>query len=804
MSSLGLEKRWAFYDSHSLDDIARNNVHEGDLTYCRGAVIEVLETTNEQWALGLCQGRLGLFPLQHTGRGPFVLALKDYKARNVRELSYMKGNIMPATLSRDPSMYTVFRNMSYGECSRAHFQTVDYRSSTEERRGDPQKYYQYSTLSTGHIRLAYVTSEDVERFVACDKQSLFITIRHVPLDEIKIAGALSYCWGDPSDKTPIFANGKLLYIPSTLWRAIRWQYPQHGLSTYSLMDPKEHDTTKPAVFWADAICINQDDILERNHQIVLMDRIFGQAIEVLVYVNESNASFSAMVKMNVIAQVAAEYGPWTMVPHNVIREKLSRIDWDDVGAFISEQVFRRSWVIQEIVLATNVTICYGMTRMKLDQILDCINAIRMNHVRPVDSILGFPKWTMEQSQQFRDGTKQLLHLANIKSRRDAGMAVEFLEILQSFRQSKATDPRDKVYSLLSLGPDVYRSALTPEYSISNTVADVYHDLARQAIRVGDVESLLLNAGISQTVTGMPSWVPDWSYEARNVMMSDEYGCCGPQSKSYASLSDKNPNKLTIRGRIFDKIAKKSPRSGWRHHGIGGLPDVFGVLSVAISLVYHIFSAGSNALDALDGLYPNGVDLLTAVWHTLILGLGWNGKRVKQIDKNHFYAFLKCYQEQLIDLFASSGQRMTTSLGTEIARNESEFRLLDSKAERSTTMKLLMAEEIPVLTPEAERRAQLEDQMYPFLESMLRFQDERRTCITQKSYFGTVPEEAQEGDLIVILFGLRIPFVLRNLVDGTYQLIGSCYVCGIMDGEAFTAGSNSGTLHGNDSVDFILV
>jgi hypothetical protein len=93
-------------------------------------------------------------------------------------------------------------------------------------------------------------------------------------------------------------------------------------------------------------------------------------------------------------------------------------------------------------------------------------------------------------------------------------------------------------------------------------------------------------------------------------------------------------------------------------------------------------------------------------------------------------------------------------------------------------------------------------MYSFLATMLHYQAERRTCITGERYFGTIPGEAEEGDLIAIFFGLRIPFVLRPLVGGTYKLIGPCYVHGIMDGEGLRRNGEGSC--GVESVDFVLV
>jgi len=236
---------------------------------------------------------------------------------------------------------------------------------------------------------------------------------------------------------------------------------------------------------------------------------------------------------------------------------------------------------------------------------------------------------------------------------------------------------------------------------------------------------------------------------------------------------------------------------WTGHG--DLPDTFGTLSVAIMVVYRLLSMGSKVVGALGGTYLNGDNLLTAVWQTLVCGLGWNGKRTQDSDKKHFEAFLRCYQDQLIEMLASDGRRVSASIGTRLARNQAELAALDRQ---DTRTRILMNEPIPALSSELEQRAQLEDEMYPFLATMLHHQAERRTCITGKGYFGTVPSEAQEGDLIAIFFGLRIPFVLRTLAGGTYKLIGPCYMHGIMDGEGLR--SNDEGSCGVESVDFVLV
>ena len=51
------------------------------------------------------------------------------------------------------------------------------------------------------------------------------------------------------------------------------------------------------------------------------------------------------------------------------------------------------------------------------------------------------------------------------------------------------------------------------------------------------------------------------------------------------------------------------------------------------------------------------------------------------------------------------------------------------------------------------------------------------------HIGVLPNDAACGDRIALLLGGRTPFVLRP-VAGTreYELVGACYVHGIMDGE----------------------
>jgi hypothetical protein len=71
---------------------------------------------------------------------------------------------------------------------------------------------------------------------------------------------------------------------------------------------------------------------------------------------------------------------------------------------------------------------------------------------------------------------------------------------------------------------------------------------------------------------------------------------------------------------------------------------------------------------------------------------------------------------------------------------------------------------------------------------------RRLVVSEKGYMGWAPLDTQPGDKICILFGGRVPFILREAserveIDGIshncHILLGDSYVHGLMHGEAMT-------------------
>lgn len=85
--------------------------------------------------------------------------------------------------------------------------------------------------------------------------------------------AISYMWGSPEDTKTITINGVPVAVGKNLTAAL-------DRLRSSLVDK----------VWIDAICINQDDIDERNAQILRIRDIFSQSLAVTVWLGEDEMS----------------------------------------------------------------------------------------------------------------------------------------------------------------------------------------------------------------------------------------------------------------------------------------------------------------------------------------------------------------------------------------------------------------------------------------------------------------------------------------------------------------------------------
>jgi hypothetical protein len=69
-----------------------------------------------------------------------------------------------------------------------------------------------------------------------------------------------------------------------------------------------------------------------------------------------------------------------------------------------------------------------------------------------------------------------------------------------------------------------------------------------------------------------------------------------------------------------------------------------------------------------------------------------------------------------------------------------------------------------------------------MEMWTRFHN-RSFFTTEEGHIGLAPDTAAPGDVLVVLLGLDTPIILRPTTNGCYNVVGTCFVYGLMSSEA---------------------
>jgi hypothetical protein len=139
--------------------------------------------------------------------------------------------------------------------------------------------YHYSPLSPkfDSIRLLrLMPHKDRNANIHCELIEYFLEESSGP----HLYEALSYVWGDSKEPLPIFIHGNRFEVTSNLHAALT-QLRNHSLDR---------------ILWIDAICIDQKNLVEKEHQIQFMAIVYSQAYRVLVWLGEAAADSDLVFK----------------------------------------------------------------------------------------------------------------------------------------------------------------------------------------------------------------------------------------------------------------------------------------------------------------------------------------------------------------------------------------------------------------------------------------------------------------------------------------------------------------------------
>lgn len=202
--------------------------------------------------------------------------------------------------------------------------------------------------------------------------------------------------------------------------------------------------------WIDAICIDQSNQLERNHQVKLMGIIYSQARRVHAWLGiavppaEGTGIFGSQQPSanEYTQQLETEMKQWVTETKSFSDLADSNHNLDrHVSSYITQNTYwKRAWVVQEICLAQELTIWV--------------------HTVPINSDIAE---TLQTSSFWRTG--ELDHFDRYRYARFKKLArTSLLTTLDQFKDKECADPRDRVYSLLSLC-STGASAIPVDYNI---------------------------------------------------------------------------------------------------------------------------------------------------------------------------------------------------------------------------------------------------------------------------------------------------------------------------------------------------
>jgi len=563
--------------------------------------------------------------------------------------------------------------------------------------------------------------------------------------------ALSYHWGDATDRVQIECDGGALAIPRNLHEALITLRRGKGEG--------EGEGKGDRILWVDGICINQADPEEREQQVQVMCWIYMLAKRVLIWLGEQREEDFQAMQMLVSVQARLGDGRegtvWkkTATIEAIKEAKSHSADgMAHLKRLLSRPYFSRMWVIQEIVNASEALVICGSQTVSWAVFAHIVLS------RPDIAKLLDPEISQMARGSLYFGGSDSVRLINTCRRhiKDGRQELTFYDYLYYTRQLKVSVPRDKLFSLLSLPLRPGEVVPTPDYRSSDL--DVYRSFVITDVTVNRSLKSLSWVGLGDENDEIhpvsPSWVPDWG---SNGPLPLEF-CAHALKKSASGSSDvhatvnERGDTLTVRGRRISTLTAAGVRRG----------DLYKEASVDV-----------NTARALDD------DILALESFSLCLCLNTYLPQVPRwqspIDHRFFQSddFSRLLRAMCLDYDWVRREPVTER--TVLALRMAAWLLVVFYHEGVTAFSALHAQD----------RTFCDEALQLYLDVM-RTPFWNRFCALEDGSVGWAPGGAASGDVVCVFNGGNVPYLLRPLAGdlvGQWTLVGECWIEGLMDGEA---------------------
>jgi hypothetical protein len=421
-----------------------------------------------------------------------------------------------------------------------------------------------------------------------------------------------------------------------------------------------------------------------------------------------------------------------------------------IGVLLTRKWWSRVWIVQEVQLARDVLMVCGDFGIPLDYMRMAIKAIsRFGHrtrlgEKHSDTAKAIRRHITYNPPKMLNATSpQVLHLVP----KSKGLE----DVLIESNGLNATNPRDHIFALLSMVEDSDIEELGIQVDYNKTMDEIFREAAgaliekRRALYIiswcqkTPAKIVFNNKQKNEKEEAiLPSWVPNWSssFPAPIWISLKTYesffSASGRPTTENTATPRIDKNVLLIPGHDFD-VVKTVSKQSWIQ-GTESDPRFFAPMCI---------------WEAKKLLADNWKGWTTEMGHEIVLRT-----IVADTDLTH-------------PDFAPIPASVTGHLGRAF----------------NAVIKQINKEDPGVRDKEfvAQR-----DHLFKLVARV--FQG-RTLFVTSRGHLGLGDEKIKEGDRVCIFLGAPVPFVLRvnetKTSDGMplHQLVGECYVHGIMYGEA---------------------
>ncbi|KAF2110990.1 heterokaryon incompatibility protein-domain-containing protein [Lophiotrema nucula] len=602
--------------------------------------------------------------------------------------------------------------------------------------------------------------------------------------------ALSYVWGNVEDTQEIFVDGRRIAVTRNIAGALGdvfYHWNKGGAS---------HTPKHSRRLWADAICINQQDTTEQNHQVPLMKTIYPNAQCVFAWLgrpttelnagmdfynmlggemqslmerhNRNLAELVSMELSEVIREVPEDPVEWIQ-KHPILHTEMG---W--AFTFFQAPYWSRVWIFQEVALAADLVFICGnrlfhyLFLLTLQPWNQWVRAVHKEDNRPeyFDRIT----WHRLMTIGIEPGTVFRIKAARtFQQLRGTGFPADLylnlgISMAMMAPSLSATNPKDYVYGLSGL----IGLLVQPDYSPHTTVADVYcglvevwlqhlnwyrnvHQRTNPAIEVTCDLWFMRLAGYGSgwvLVPGLPSWAPNLCNVGKD---GTKRYIGGTLPRIASSAFDEYRHQAALHQRTLICPAMK----------LDGIPTQLPQLASNFegTLRWFIDLGGGPSLYATAQSFLGALVQVLQVENFI--------REPSDNEAGTAYLAKVLYKQYLLDLGIPQGSIFATNTWnneTHIAEFISRLGLLDASDIEQMEETLIQDSTIIGLV-----RIQV------MIENVFGY----RIGFTKGGRLGLFPRDIAEEDEVFLLKGCDAPLVLRKEGDH-YVNVGSCFLADLIN------------------------